>query len=115
MIEYQWGIFWADLEPVKGSEQAGKRPVLVISTEEVNQALPIVTILSITSIKPGRKIYPIEALLSSDVTGLAKDSIAMAHQIRAIDKRRLMEKCGSIKSDKIKEDVKKAIKIYLEL
>ncbi|MHB1393062.1 MAG: type II toxin-antitoxin system PemK/MazF family toxin, partial [Clostridia bacterium] len=52
MVAYQWGVFWADLDPAKGSEQAGKRPVLVVSVEEVNQVLPIVTILSVTSVKP---------------------------------------------------------------
>lgn len=115
MVEYQWGIFWADLAPTKGSEQAGTRPVLVVSAEEVNQALPIVTILSLTSVKRGRKVYPIEVLLSSKVTGLPKDSIAMAHQIRAIAKERLGEKCGSINTDEVKEQVRTAIKIYLDL
>ncbi|MDX9872519.1 MAG: type II toxin-antitoxin system PemK/MazF family toxin [Clostridia bacterium] len=115
MIEYQWGIFWADLEPVKGSEQAGTRPVLVISAEEVNQALPVVTILSLTSVKTGRKVYPIETLLDSEIAGLPKDSIAMAHQIRAISKKRLGEKCGAVKAENIKERVKAALKIYLEL
>ncbi len=115
MVEYQWGIFWADLEPTKGSEQAGRRPVLVISAEEVNQALPIVTILSLTSVKPGRKVYPVESLLSPQETGLPKDSIAMAHQIRAVSKERLGEKCGSINSAEIKEQVRMAIKTYLDL
>lgn len=71
--------------------------------------------MSLTSVKPGRKVYPIEILLSSKVTGLSKDSIAMAHQIRAIAKERLEEKCGSIKSDEIKEEIKTAIKKYLDL
>lgn len=115
MVEYQWGIFWTNLEPTKGSEQAGTRPVLVISAEEVNQALPIVTILSLTSVKPGRKVYPIESFLSAKVTGLPKDSIAMAHQIRAITKERLGEKCGNIGSEEIKEQVRIAIKTYLDL
>jgi mRNA interferase MazF len=79
MVTYQWGIFWADLNPTKGSGQSGIRPVLVVSSEEVNEALPIVTILSITSLKPGREIYPIEVLLTTKVTGLSKESIAIAH------------------------------------
>lgn len=115
MVEYQWGIFWADLEPVKGSEQAGTRPVLVISSEEVNQALPIVSVLSLTSVKPGRKVYPIETLLSSKITGLPKDSIAMAHQIRAISKERVREKCGSIASEEVQEQIRTAIRTYLDL
>jgi mRNA interferase MazF len=53
---YQWNIFWADLNPIKGSEQSGRRPVLVISEEVVNQVLPIVTVVCLTSFKDGRKI-----------------------------------------------------------
>jgi mRNA interferase MazF len=115
LVKYQWGIFWANLNPTEGSEQAGVRPVLVISTEVVNQALPIVTIMSITSIKPGRKVYPTEVYLSADDTELPKDSIAMAHQIRAISKTRLGEKCGFIENMEIKEKINSVIKIYFDI
>lgn len=115
MVDYQWGVFWADLDPTKGSEQAGQRPVLVVSVEEVNQSLPIVTILSITSVKPGRKVYPTEVYLKAEETGLPKESIVMAHQIRAISKERLREKCGSIEDKAIKERIRNAIKTYLDL
>lgn len=115
MVTYQWGIFWADLDPTKGSEQSGNRPVLVISTEEVNEALPVLTIMSITSIKPNRKIYPTEVYLKSEDTGLPKDSIAMAHQIRAISKERLGQKCGSIDSYMVREKLKSVIKVYFDL
>lgn len=115
MVTFQWGVFWADLDPTKGSEQSGVRPVLVISAEEVNNALPVVTVISLTSFKPGRKVYPIEVLLSSESTGLPKDSIAMAHQIRAISKERLREKCGEISSDEIRTKIKDSIRIYLDM
>ncbi len=114
-MDYQWNIFWADLNPVKGSEQAGKRPVLVISEEAVNQALPIVTIVCLTSLKPGRKVYPIEVLLDPKETNLPQQSIVMAHQIRSISKERLAEKCGSIENEDCKDKIKKAIKLYLDL
>ena len=115
MVTHQWGMFWADLDPTRGSEQSGVRPVLVISVEEVNEVLPIVTIMSITSLKPGRRVYPTEVLLQSKDSGLSMDSIVMAHQIRAISKDRLGEKCGSIDSDDIREEIKSAIKRYLDL
>jgi mRNA interferase MazF len=115
MVEYLWGIFWVDLDPTQGSEQSGVRPALVISVEEVNQALPIVTVMSMTSMKPGRRIYPTEVLLASGETGLSKDSIAMAHQIRAISKERLKEKCGAITSEDVKEKVRNALRLYLDL
>ena len=115
MVDYQWGIFWADLDPSKGSEQAGKRQVLVVSIEEVNQALPIVTVLSVTTAKPGRKVYPTEIFLSVKDSGLSKDSIVMSHQIRAISKDRLAGKCGCISNESIKEQVRGALKSYLDL
>ncbi len=115
MVRYQWGIFWADLNPTKGSEQSGVRPVLVISSEEVNEALPVVTIMTITSLKPGRRIYPIEVFLPTHVTGLTKDSIVMAHQIRSISKERIGEQCGYIESNDMRNEIRNTLKVYLDL
>jgi len=115
MVDYQWGVFWAEFDPTKGSEQAGKRPVLVVSVEEVNHALPIVTILSITSVKPGRKVYPTEVYLKAEDTGLPKESIVMAHQIRSISKERLGAKCGNIEEKAIREQIRNVIRTYLDL
>lgn len=110
-MRYQWGIFQANLNPSRGSEQAGIRPVLVVSAEEVNQALPIVTVLSITTLKDGRKIYPTEVFLAPSETGLTKESLAMAYQIRSISKERLENKYGSIDSMLLQEKIRTAIKI----
>lgn len=114
-MNFQWNIFWANLNPTKGSEQSGKRPVLVISEEAVNQALPIVTVICLTSYKPGRKIYPIEVLLEPEISQLSQPSIVMAHQIRAISKERLGNKCGFIESKDYRDQIKGIIKLYLDL
>ncbi len=114
-MTFQWNIFWADLSPTRGSEQAGRRPVLVISEEAVNQALPIVTVVCLTSFKPGRKVYPIETLLEPVDSGLKENSIVMAHQIRALAKNRLAKKCGSIEKEEIRERIRSIIKLYLDL
>lgn len=114
-MNYQWNIFWADLNPVKGSEQKEIRPVLVVSEEAVNQALPIVTILTITSWKEGRNIYPVEYLLSPEDSSLPITSIVMAHQIRSISKDRLMEKCGIITNEDCRDKIKNIVKLYLDL
>ena len=58
MPTFQWNIFLANLDPVIGSEQGKTRPVLVISEERINQLLPVVNVLPITSRKAGRTIYP---------------------------------------------------------
>jgi mRNA-degrading endonuclease toxin of MazEF toxin-antitoxin module len=49
MRKYKWHIFLATLDPVVGSEQGKTRPVLIISDEEINQILPVVNALPITS------------------------------------------------------------------
>jgi len=114
LVKYQWTIFIADLNPVIGSEQAGKRPVLVISDEVVNQTLPILTVLPLTSYK-GRKVYPNEYLLSKSDSGLLKDSIVMAHQIRTISRKRLITATGEITNNVIKEKIKSSIRFQLDL
>jgi len=114
-VSFQWNIFWAELNPVRGSEKSGKRPVLVISSESVNSVLPVVTVIPLTTVKPGRHIYPTEALIPWVESGLPRDSIAMAHQIRSLSKQRLGEQCGSVVKEETKESIKDAVRLYLEL
>ena len=115
MVDYQWNIFWVYMESGQGSEQSGKRPVLVISAEEVNQYLPVVGIISLTSYKEGRKIYPTEVYLSASETGLTKDSIAMVHQVRVISKDRLENVCGNIGSILLREEIRSVVRKYLDV
>lgn len=114
MVNYQWTIFMVDLDPVIGSEQAGRRPVLVVSDEVINQYLPILSVLPLTSYK-GRKVYPNECLLTKNESGLARDSIVMAHQIRTISKERLQLPCGRIGDENIKSKIRKAMRLQLNL
>lgn len=96
MKEYRWHVFLANLDPVIGSEQGKTRPVLIISEEEINQILPIVNVLPITSRKMNRKIYPNEVLISTGIAGLEKESIVLCYQIRTLDKKRLIKEIGKI-------------------
>jgi mRNA interferase MazF len=92
----KWSIYRADLNPVIGSEQGKTRPVLVISEDEINNLLNIVNVLPITSRKPGRNIYPNEVLLPANNYGLINESIILCHQIRTLDKQRLVKEYGQI-------------------
>src|SRR4030065_2553419 len=95
-MNYKWGILIADLNPVQGSEQKGTRPVIVISDEDFNKLMPVVTVLPVTSLKEGRRVYPNEVLLKQGTGGLARDFIILAHQIRRIPKNRLQDLIGFI-------------------
>jgi mRNA interferase MazF len=104
-----------DLDPVVGSEQAGRRPVLVVSREVANAALPVVTVVPLTTRKKGRRVYPNEALLPAGTAKLKRDSIAMAHQIRTIAKSRLRSRIGIIESNELRAAVRAALQIQLDL
>ncbi|MBI1810876.1 MAG: type II toxin-antitoxin system PemK/MazF family toxin [Nitrospirae bacterium] len=114
-MNYKWRIFSADLNPVTGSEQRGKRPVLVISDEDFNIVMPVVTVLPLTSLKEGRKIYPNEVLLKKGTAGLPHDSVVLAHQIRTISKQRLKDTIGLIADYSICENINEALKVHLNL
>jgi mRNA interferase MazF len=86
MSVFQWAVIEVNLDPVAGSELRGIRPVLVVSNEEFNQAMPNVTILPITSTK--RRLYPSQIFLPKGKAGQPLDSIIMAHQIRTISKKK---------------------------
>ena len=103
----QWEIYFLNLNPVLGSEQAGTRPAIVISSNGVNH-LNQVTVLPITSIKnPNTFIYPNEVFLDKKLSKLSKDSIVLAHQVRSIDKQRLMNYVGMITDQTLISDIQK--------
>ena len=111
----QWEIYFLNLNPVLGSEQAGTRPAIVISSNGVNH-LNQVTVLPITSIKnPNTFIYPNEVFLDKKLSKLSKDSIVLAHQVRSIDKQRLMNYVGMITDQTLISDIQEAVKFQLDL
>ena len=111
----QWKIYLVVLDPAQGSEQAGRRPVLIISADVVN-VLNTVTVLPLTSLKsPNRKIRANEVLLAKQVTGLDRASIALGHQIRTVDKLRLESVAGEIKDEQTRHLVREAVKVQLAL
>ncbi len=112
-MSFRWQIFLANLDPVIGSEQGKTRPVLVISEEEINQILPVVNVLPITTRKVGRRIYPNEVLIPAKMAGLEKESIVLCYQIRTLDKRRLIKNIGEIDSIKLQEDIFDALTFQL--
>lgn len=112
---YRWGIFRARLGFGTGSEQQGLRPVLVVSDEDFNQVMPVVTVLPLTSFKAGRKIYPNEVLLQRGLGGLPRASLVLAHQIRTIAKDRLASLYGHLHDVELQARIQEALKIHLAM
>lgn len=112
----KWEIYFVDLDPTKGSEQRGIRPVLIASNDAVNTYLPVCTVIPFSSYKQGDKVYPTEILLKAEETGLEKDSILMFQQIRTIDISRLRSPAiSTISSDSIKSKINIGLMEYFDL
>ena len=84
-------IYYADLDPVRGSEQGGYRPVLILQNNIGNDYSPTIIVAAITSRVKSK--LPTHVKLK-DMKGLEKDSVVLLEQIRTIDKSRLDEKIG---------------------
>lgn len=115
-MTYQWHIFLASLDPTRGSEQAGQRPVLVVSRERISQLLPVVNVIPLTSRKSAsRVIYPNEVLLPAGTAGLTVDSLALCYQIRTLDKSRLEQVLGELDNINLRQEIHEAIRFQLDM
>lgn len=112
----KWDVLYLDLDPVKGSEQRGKRPVLVISNDAVNDNLTVFTCIPFSSIKPGAKVYPTEVFIEASQSGLPKDSVLMLQQITTVSKTRISgDKVSGISDGGVRERINQAIRDFFEL
>jgi len=95
----QGEIWYADLSPVKGSEQQGYRPVAIISGNLLNTYLPIVIACPLTT-----QIKNYKGNLIMDPTkenGLKKKSELMVFHIRSLSKERLIKKIGYLSPEQL--------------
>ena len=89
-------IYYAVLSPVVGSEQGGKRPVLIVQNDTGNLHSPTVIAAAITS-RMGKNRLPTHIDINAAmVEGLSKDSVVLLEQVRTIDKQRLGDKMGHL-------------------
>lgn len=94
-------LYYADLNPVVGSEQGGIRPVLIIQNDVGNKHSPTTIVAAITS-KPGKAMLPTHCLLPAG-SGLDRDSLILLEQIRTIDKRRIKDYIGALRQEDMRE------------
>ena len=113
MIIKRGEIFLVNLKPIRGSEQGGIRPALIIQNDISNKYAPVTIIAAITS-KIFDKEYPTNVFISKDSSDLDRDSTIMLNQIRTIDKKRLLKRIGFI-DNFIMNKVDRAIRVSLAL
>jgi mRNA interferase MazF len=88
-------IYVGRLDPIEGSEQAGTRPVIVVSRDAINDTRRVVIVVPVTTDR-GRRLLPTQVQIRSGDGGLHADSVALCEQVRALSKTRLGAYLGAL-------------------
>lgn len=107
-------IYDARLDPIEGSEQAGVRPVIIVSRDAINASSSLVVVVPCTTYRPERRIYPSQITISASEGGLDSVSVALGEQVRALSKSRLLRLRGILSSATLKR-LDQALLITLDL
>lgn len=83
-------IYFATLDPVQGRDQAGRRPVLVVSDDAINSLPLVVTVVVGTNAVHIKRSYPTNVLITAKESGLPKDTIFLCFQLRSLDPKRFV-------------------------
>ena len=84
-------IYFVNLNPVKGREQAGHRPVLVLSIDAINKLPLVVTVVVGTKGENISRDYPTNVRMSPEESGLPMETVFLCFQIRSLDPKRFPE------------------------
>jgi mRNA interferase MazF len=95
-------IYWADLDPTKGNEQAGQRPVLILSNNIFNEKSGTVIAMALTSQEP-RAGFPLTLELSD--ASLPKKSWLKISQIRTLSTLRLGRRIGQARTNEVEQAI----------
>ncbi len=106
-------IYFAQLNPVVGSEQGGIRPVLVVQNDVGNQYSPTTIVLAITS-QINKAKLPTHVELKAHTYGMERDSVILTEQIRTVDKTRLKQRIAVL-DEATMAKVNEALAVSLEL
>ena len=94
-------VFWAELAPRSGSEQMGRRPVVIVLHDGFNEAprwrslivVPVST--SVTQAQRGPTAVP----LVEGAGGLRRAGVALCHQVTTLDRAKLTQRLGTLRQD----------------
>ncbi len=108
-------IHLVDLNPVQGREQAGRRPVLVLSVDSINRLPLVVTVAVGTKGENIRRDYPTNLRVSTGESGLPMETVFLCFQLRSLDPSRFVGPAAGKVSGAVLEKVENAVRHCLGL
>jgi mRNA interferase MazF len=97
----QGEIWFCDLEPTRGREQAGRRPAVVVSVDQLGTGPSGLAIIVPLTTTPQQN--PIRPEISADEGGLEKRSWALPDMVRSVDRSRLAERWGRVRPETLEQ------------
>jgi mRNA interferase MazF len=94
-------VVWVELPVVQGHEQMGSRPAIVLQDDTVASGSPLVVLIPLTTVGRAIRFPGAVEIPPSPVNGLTLRSIALVHQIRALDRRRLRNTIGKLDDERL--------------
>ena len=108
-------IYFVNLNPVEGREQAGQRPVLVLSVDSINRLPLVVTVVVGTKGGNVTRDYPTNVRVSTAESGLPMETVFLGFQLRSLDPRRFIAPPAGRISGAVLEKVEHAVRHSLGL
>lgn len=107
-------VYDARLSPTEGSEQAGIRPVVIVSRDAINRNSPVVVVVPLTEAANVKHSYPNNVFIAAGEGGLSLDSVALGGQVRAMAVSRLLRRRGVLERETM-QTLDRALRITLDL
>ena len=108
-------IYFVNLNPVAGREQAGHRPVLVLSRDAINRLPLVVTVVVGTKGANISRDYPTNVRVSTEERGLPMETVFLCFQLRSLDPKRFPPNPAGKLSEDAMERMENAVRYSLEL
>ncbi len=114
-------VYFVSLDPTRGREQAGRRPVLVVSSDLLNRQPLVATVVVGTAAANVPRDYPTNVRVSARESGLPQDTVFLCFQVRALDHVRFLDPAtrrpalaGALPPERMRE-VNAALRVVLDL
>lgn len=92
-------LYWIELPPTNGHEQGGRRPAIILLDQTVSLRLPVILTIPITTALAALRFPGTLRIDATASNRLSKASVALIFQLRAVDRKRIKEKIGSLDSE----------------
>ena len=109
-------VYWAELVPRSGSEQRGRRPVVVVSHDAFNQveAWRSIIVVPLSTSQAQARRGPTAPVIPRSTAGLRRESVALCHQVTTLDRAKLVKHIGTLPR-LVLEEVEAALKAAMDL